>query len=104
MACGQRSKPELPHWALGVCPGPLTVAVDLTERCVVGSLGETGLRETSGIARRAAQCPGREACECPRPRISMFVKVQSPAEEHALRETEQLQQFPIISAGAQHFA
>lgn len=43
MACGQRSKSELSHWALGVCPGPLTVGVDLTERCVVGSLGETGL-------------------------------------------------------------
>lgn len=99
-ACGQRSKSELSQWGLGVCPGPLTVAVDLTDRCMVGSPGETGLPETSGIATRAVQCPGQS----PKSRISMFVKVQSSVEECDLHETEQLHQFPIISVGAQHFA
>lgn len=41
MACGQRSKSELSHWALGVCPGPLTVVVNLTDLWweVLGKLG-----------------------------------------------------------------
>lgn len=41
MACGQRSKSELSHWALGVCPEPLTVVVDLTDSWweVLGKLG-----------------------------------------------------------------
>lgn len=92
MACGQRAKSGLSPRAFGVCPGPLTIKVDLAEGGTTGSLGETGLCE-SHIQEEKNMNPSW-------PRIS---KVPPPVEKCDLPETEQLHQFPIIPAGAQHF-
>lgn len=57
MACRQRSKSEPSHRALGVCPGPLTVAVDLRD-VWWEVLGKVGYEKT--LALQEEQCNGQE--------------------------------------------
>lgn len=93
MACGQWAKSGLSLQALGVCPGVLTVKVDLAEGGTMGSLGETGLCESHVWKEKDMNSSW--------PRIS---KVPHPVKECDLPETEWLHQFPIIPAAPQHFA
>lgn len=93
MAYGQWAKFGLSPQALGVCPGSLTVKVDLAEGGAMGSLGETGVCE-SHVWEEKDMNPSW-------PRIS---KVPHPVKECDLPETEQRHKFPIIPAAAQHFA